>query len=181
MLQAKAFRGPFRHDVKYAMTESDLRLVDMPIAVMENNAKLVHWVDVVRDVDIDVDVGESVIGYLGLTETCPVDDNLVPKSGSAGAFAEYCVVPASRVAIIPGSSDPRAMAGLPLAGLTAYQALFTGAGKVSQQGSHSSLFLSPSHAHTLSLSLSLKCLSSPSNRSPCRAPLLVTSRRATRC
>jgi len=79
--------------------------------------------------DIDVDVGESVIGYLGLTETCPVDDNLVPKSGSAGAFAEYCVVPASRVAIIPGSSDPRAMAGLPLAGLTAYQALFTGAGK----------------------------------------------------
>jgi len=131
--------------------------------------------------DIDVDVGESVIGYLGLTETCPVDDNLVPKSGSAGAFAEYCVVPASRVAIIPGSSDPRAMAGLPLAGLTAYQALFTGAGKVSQQGSHSSLFLSPSHAHTLSLSLSLKCLSSPSNRSPCRAPLLVTSRRATRC
>merc|ERR1711959_316818 len=106
--------------------------------------------------DIDVDVGESVIGYLGLTETCPVDDALVPKSGSAGAFAEYCVVPASRVAIIPGSSDPRAMAGLPLAGLTAYQALFTGAGKVSRKAA---ILRSSSLRHTLTRSLSLSLMS----------------------
>jgi len=79
----------------------------------------------------DIEVGERVIGYLGLMETCSVEGG---EGGLAGSFAEYCCIPSSRVAVIPGYSDPRALAGLPLAGLTAYQALFTGSGGRSLQG-----------------------------------------------
>lgn len=46
----------------------------------------------------------------------------VPKD-RMGAFAEYAVVPASHIAILPQSLDFETAAGVPLAGLTALQAL----------------------------------------------------------
>lgn len=68
--------------------------------------------------------GDKIIADLGLFESC-TDPAPVP-GGPAGAFAEYCVVPASLCVKVKG--DLRELAGLPLAGLTSYQALFTGAG-----------------------------------------------------
>jgi len=82
----------------------------------------------------ELEVGEKVIGYIGLTETCSPDGPPSNGHGSAGAFAQYCCIPESRLAVVPGYSDARKLSGLPLAGLTAFQALFTGRGGVSLQG-----------------------------------------------
>lgn len=76
----------------------------------------------------DLDVGERVIGYLGLCELSSLGSAPGSTGGSSGALAEYLCVPECRVAVIPGHSDPQELAGLPLAGLTAYQGLFTGHG-----------------------------------------------------
>jgi NADPH:quinone reductase-like Zn-dependent oxidoreductase len=73
----------------------------------------------------DFQVGDTVCADLGLCETC-VDPK--PAQGNAGAFATFAAVPASLCAKTDGV-DPVAAAGLPLAGLTAYQALFTKAGR----------------------------------------------------
>ena len=73
----------------------------------------------------DFQVGDKVCADLGLVETC-IDPK--PAQGNAGAFAEFAVVPASLCARARGL-DPAAAAGLPLAGLTAYQALFTKAAR----------------------------------------------------
>ena len=69
----------------------------------------------------DFAVGDAVCVDLGLVETC-VDP--APAQGSGGAFAEYAVAPASLVAKY-GTLDGPTAAALPLAGLTAYQGLFT--------------------------------------------------------
>jgi len=69
-------------------------------------------------------VGDEVAVDIGLVESCKEPS---PGFGPAGAFAEYATVPAELVAKTHGV-DLRAAAGLPLAGLTAYQALFTGNG-----------------------------------------------------
>lgn len=62
---------------------------------------------------------------LGLVESCKVDFDF----GPAGAFAEYCAAPEALVAKFDSAQLPfEQAAGLPLAGLTSYQALFTGAG-----------------------------------------------------
>jgi len=68
--------------------------------------------------------GDAVVADSGLVETCR---DPPPPQGCCGAFAERIVVPAALVAAI-GGGDAAALAGLPLAGLTSYQALFTGAG-----------------------------------------------------
>ena len=73
----------------------------------------------------DFQVGDTVCADLGLCETC-VEPK--PAQGNAGAFAEYAVAPAQLCAKTDGV-DSVAAAGLPLAGLTAYQALFTKAGR----------------------------------------------------
>ena len=73
----------------------------------------------------DFQAGDKVCADLGLCETC-VDPK--PAQGNAGAFAAFAVVPASLCARA-GGIDAVAAAGLPLAGLTAYQALFTKAGR----------------------------------------------------
>jgi NADPH:quinone reductase-like Zn-dependent oxidoreductase len=70
-------------------------------------------------------VGDAVCVDLGLVETC-VDP--APAQGSGGAFAEYAVAPASLVAK-SGTLDGPTAAALPLAGLTAYQGLFTKAAR----------------------------------------------------
>lgn len=67
--------------------------------------------------------GDTLICDTGLVESCT--DPAPTPGGPAGAFAEYCVVPASLCVKV---KDMRATAGLPLAGLTSYQALFTGVG-----------------------------------------------------
>jgi len=67
--------------------------------------------------------GDTVIADIGLVESCT--DPAPTPAGPAGAFAQYCVVPASLCVKV---KDLKATAGLPLAGLTSYQALFTGAG-----------------------------------------------------
>lgn len=69
-------------------------------------------------------LGDDVCVDLGLLETCCKDTTC----GPAGAFAEYAVALADTVAKRQGLSAEVAV-GLPLAGLTSYQALFTGAGK----------------------------------------------------
>ncbi|MCC6427898.1 MAG: NADP-dependent oxidoreductase [Phycisphaerales bacterium] len=58
--------------------------------------------------------GDSVYSYLPLT--------------AGGGYAEYVAVPASAVAIKPNSLDHAAAAAVPLAALTAWQALFDKAG-----------------------------------------------------
>ena len=73
----------------------------------------------------DFQVGDTVCADLGLCETC-VEPK--PAQGNAGAFAQYAVAPTQLCAKTDGV-DPVAAAGLPLAGLTAYQALFTKAGR----------------------------------------------------
>jgi len=67
-------------------------------------------------------VGDRVCVDTGLVETCKTGTDC----GPAGAFAEYTCALASSVSKI-GDMDFASAAGLPLAGLTAYQALFTGA------------------------------------------------------
>ena len=69
--------------------------------------------------------GDSVIADIGLVESCR---NPPPfPTGSAGAFAQYCAVDASLC--VQWNSNLQDVTGLPLAGLTAYQGLFTGEGK----------------------------------------------------
>jgi 2-desacetyl-2-hydroxyethyl bacteriochlorophyllide A dehydrogenase len=71
----------------------------------------------------DLKVGDRIICDLGLLETCC--DPPVPQ-GAGGAFAEYCIAPSTICAKIGDNVDFETVAGLPLAGLTAYQGLFTG-------------------------------------------------------
>ena len=73
---------------------------------------------------VSLAVGDTIIADTGLLETC-VDP--APNGGSGGAFAEYAIVPEKLAAKIK-AGDARTLAGLPLAGLTSYQALFTGGG-----------------------------------------------------
>lgn len=70
-------------------------------------------------------VGDAVIADTGLVETC-VDP--APAQGNCGAFAEYAVVPTNVAVKIDGMEESSA-AALPLAGLTALQALFTKSGR----------------------------------------------------
>jgi len=70
----------------------------------------------------DLAVGDRIICDLGLCESC-VDPPL--KQGAGGAFAEYCIAP-TEICTKIGDTDFETVAGLPLAGLTAYQGLFTG-------------------------------------------------------
>jgi len=79
--------------------------------------------------DPELGVGAEVIGNTGLAETCKLPP---PAAGSCGAMAEYAVLPASCVAPLAGAGvGLKEAAGLPLVGLTAYQALRTGSGGVS--------------------------------------------------
>jgi len=73
----------------------------------------------------DFVVGDEVLVDIGLIETCTPEP---AGFGPAGAFAEFAVVPADLVAKTKGI-DMASAAALPLAGLTAYQALFTGAAR----------------------------------------------------
>ncbi|MGW2911250.1 NADP-dependent oxidoreductase [Streptomyces asoensis] len=57
-----------------------------------------------------VSVGDQVVGFLPMT--------------GAGAAAEYVLAPAALLTAAPASIPPTDAAGLPLAGLTAWQALF---------------------------------------------------------
>jgi NADPH:quinone reductase-like Zn-dependent oxidoreductase len=67
-------------------------------------------------------VGDRIIANLGLVETC-VDPPL--PQGAAGAFSEYSIAPSTICAKV-GDADFESVVGLSLAGLTAYQGLFTG-------------------------------------------------------
>eukprot|EP00930_Biecheleria_cincta_P035108 TRINITY_DN2417_c0_g1_i1.p1 TRINITY_DN2417_c0_g1~~TRINITY_DN2417_c0_g1_i1.p1 ORF type:complete len:737 (+),score=150.13 TRINITY_DN2417_c0_g1_i1:61-2271(+) len=69
-------------------------------------------------------VGDRVVLCLGIQESCQKDANF----GPAGAFAEYCACPEVQISKIPQDLTLSKVAGLPLAGLSAYQALFTGCG-----------------------------------------------------
>ncbi|CAE8610687.1 unnamed protein product [Polarella glacialis] len=68
--------------------------------------------------------GDKVLMGLGLAESFSETADF----GPAGAFAEYCVCPESQMFKLPASVDLSVFAGLPMSGLTAYQALFTGNG-----------------------------------------------------
>lgn len=81
-------------------------------------------VDAVGDDVSDLAAGDAVVADLGLVETCC---NPPPAAGCGGAFAEFAVLPAGLCAKRGGMAADAA-AGLPLAGLTTYQALFTGEG-----------------------------------------------------
>lgn len=70
-------------------------------------------------------VGDKVIADIGLVETCK--DPPPAPTGPCGAFAEYVAVDASICTVIV-DQPLEAVVGLPLAGLTAYQGLFTGDG-----------------------------------------------------
>ena len=73
-------------------------------------------------------VGDAVIADIGLVESCT--DPPTAPTGCAGAFAEYVAVDSSICVKVPtGAADLEKVTGLPLAGLTAYQALFTGEAK----------------------------------------------------
>eukprot|EP00930_Biecheleria_cincta_P058305 TRINITY_DN4414_c0_g1_i3.p1 TRINITY_DN4414_c0_g1~~TRINITY_DN4414_c0_g1_i3.p1 ORF type:complete len:372 (+),score=69.67 TRINITY_DN4414_c0_g1_i3:191-1306(+) len=76
-------------------------------------------------------VGDRVALCLGVKESCSKGTTF----GPAGALAEYCVCPEEQVSKVPDTLLLSAVAGLPLAGLTAYQALFTGKGASSTGGS----------------------------------------------
>lgn len=71
----------------------------------------------------DLKVGDQIIVDLGLAET--MCDPPVPQ-GAGGAFAEYCIAPSKLCLKVDADIDLETVAGLPLAGLTAYQGLFTG-------------------------------------------------------
>jgi len=68
--------------------------------------------------------GDKVLMGLGLAESFSETADF----GPAGALAEYCVCPESQMSKLPASVDLSVFAGLPMSGLTAYQALFTGNG-----------------------------------------------------
>mmetsp|Transcript_917 Transcript_917/g.3222 ORF Transcript_917/g.3222 Transcript_917/m.3222 type:complete len:369 (-) Transcript_917:305-1411(-) len=70
----------------------------------------------------DLHVGDPVVLCLGLAESC----SRGAAFGSAGAFAEYCVCPEAQACKVPPDALLSRLAGLPLAALSAYQALFTG-------------------------------------------------------
>ncbi len=70
-------------------------------------------------------VGDSVCGDIGLVETCT---DPPPAVGNCGAFAEFAVVPTSIITKTLGVEESSA-AAVPLAGLTALQALFTKSGR----------------------------------------------------
>ena len=67
-------------------------------------------------------VGDGVIADIGLVESCCKPP---PPNGCGGAFAQYACLPANLCAS-RGAASAEALAGLPLVGLTSYQALFTG-------------------------------------------------------
>ena len=128
----KPERGEVRIRVKHAAVNPiDWRLFDGGSPHVSAALPYVPGFDVSGEVDV---VGEGVsafakddkvIAYIGLTETCT--PGAIPRTGSCGAFAEYVVIPSDRIARIPsehGACDPRVLAGLPLAGLTAYQVRF---------------------------------------------------------
>ena len=128
----KPERGEVRIRVKHAAVNPiDWRLFDGGSPQLSAALPYVPGFDVSGEVDV---VGEGVsafakddkvIAYIGLTETCT--PGAIPRTGSCGAFAEYVVIPSDRIARIPsehGACDPRVLAGLPLAGLTAYQVRF---------------------------------------------------------
>lgn len=74
----------------------------------------------------DVSVGDTVIANIGLVESCNGD----VSQTAGGAFAQYAALPAALCASVQGvACDLKTLAGLPLAGLTSYQALFTGSAK----------------------------------------------------
>ncbi|GKZ01184.1 hypothetical protein MPSEU_001069800 [Mayamaea pseudoterrestris] len=73
-----------------------------------------------------IKVGDKVIADIGLVETCK---SPAPPQGPAGAFAEYAVVPQNIVVICNNIENLKMVAGLPLVGLTVYQAMFTGNNK----------------------------------------------------
>jgi len=54
-----------------------------------------------------------------------IGDKVFGETFDGGAFAEYITVPANVCAIIPHGTEFREMAGVPIAGLTAFQALIT--------------------------------------------------------
>jgi NADPH:quinone reductase-like Zn-dependent oxidoreductase len=64
------------------------------------------------------DVGNNVLNF-------KVGDRVFGESLSAGAFAEYVSVPSKVCALMPEGSKFAEMAGVPIAGLTALQALVT--------------------------------------------------------
>lgn len=70
---------------------------------------------------------------LGLRESVGHVGESHPNFGPAGAFAEFCSCPENQISKVPHDVLLSEVAGLPLAGLTAYQALFTGHG-LSTQG-----------------------------------------------
>jgi len=72
----------------------------------------------------DIKVGDRVVCCLG------VQESVCGKSPRkfAGTFAEFCVCPEDQATTVPDPVHLHSVAGLPLAGLTAYQALFTGNG-----------------------------------------------------
>lgn len=57
------------------------------------------------------------------TKGFSVGDRVFGSNLDAGVFAEYASVPAKGCALMPAGSDFKEMAGLPIAGLTAFQAL----------------------------------------------------------
>ena len=70
-------------------------------------------------------VGDAVIADTGLCETC-LDP--APAQGNCGGFAEYAVVP-TNIAVKIDDLEQSSAVALPLAGLTAFQALFTKSGR----------------------------------------------------
>lgn len=70
-------------------------------------------------------VGDEVAVDIGLVESCC---DPPAEFGPAGAFAEYATAPTD-IVVKTGGVDLKQAAALPLAGLTAYQAMFTGAGR----------------------------------------------------
>jgi len=68
-------------------------------------------VDAVAEDVSDFSVGDEVLGFLRFPQR-------------ASCYAEYVAAPAAELALRPEQLDPIAAGGLPLAGLTAWQALF---------------------------------------------------------
>lgn len=69
-------------------------------------------------------VGDKVVLCLGIEESCCEEATF----GPAGACAEFCICPERQMSKVPDNVVLSKVAGLPLSGLTAYQALFTGKG-----------------------------------------------------
>lgn len=78
-------------------------------------------------------INDRVAANIGLLESCR--DPAPLPGGPCGAWATMAVVPADRCVKLHDSTDLKTVAGIPLAGLTSYQALFhTKAGSTSLQG-----------------------------------------------